>query len=169
MTPVVTHLPVVQPAVRPREDFSSNGAVHSVQGRCRPSPNPCKCETAEVLWGTAPALILVPHHQAPGAAPDLHCLKPAQTPPRVTFHRVAVSLRGPGQSPILPFTCCVLLAAAACVPAGVVFALAESSGWRIGVCAGCCGRRFSVFAAPLCIPVVHHLPCSVSVGTWPAG
>ena len=28
-------------------------------------------------------------------------------PPRVTFRLVAVSLRGPGQSPVLPFACCV--------------------------------------------------------------
>ena len=28
-------------------------------------------------------------------------------PPCVTFCRVAVSLRGPGQSPVLPFACCV--------------------------------------------------------------
>ena len=28
-------------------------------------------------------------------------------PPRVTFRRVVVSLRGPGQSPVRPFACCV--------------------------------------------------------------
>ena len=28
-------------------------------------------------------------------------------PPCVTFRRVAISLRGPGQSPVLPFACCV--------------------------------------------------------------
>ena len=28
-------------------------------------------------------------------------------PPCVTFRRVAVSLQGPGQSPVLPFACCV--------------------------------------------------------------
>ena len=28
-------------------------------------------------------------------------------PPRVTFRRVAAPLRGPGQSPVLPFACCV--------------------------------------------------------------
>ena len=31
----------------------------------------------------------------------------APPPPCVTFRRVVVSLRGPGQSPILPFACCV--------------------------------------------------------------
>ena len=30
-------------------------------------------------------------------------------PPCVTFHLVVVSLRGPGQSPVLPFACCVEL------------------------------------------------------------
>ena len=28
-------------------------------------------------------------------------------PPRVTFRRVVAPLRGPGQSPVLPFACCV--------------------------------------------------------------
>ena len=32
-------------------------------------------------------------------------------PPRVTFRWVAVSLRGPGQSPVRPFACCVGVAA----------------------------------------------------------
>ena len=32
---------------------------------------------------------------------------PPPPAPRVTFRRVAVSLRGPGQSPLLPFACCV--------------------------------------------------------------
>ena len=39
--------------------------------------------------------------------------------PCVTFRQVPVSLQGPGQSPVLPFACCVS-ATAACVPAGVV-------------------------------------------------
>ena len=42
---------------------------------------------------------------------------------------------------------CVLSTAAACDPAGVVFALAEPSSWRTGGCAGCCEGRFTVFAA----------------------
>ena len=63
----------------------------------------------------------------------------------VTFRRVVTPLRGPGQSPILPFACCVRSmrsvgsAAAACVPDGVVSTLAGPSGWRTGGCAGCCG------------------------------
>ena len=32
---------------------------------------------------------------------------PFNLSPRVTFRRVVVSLRGPGQSPVLPFACCV--------------------------------------------------------------
>ena len=31
----------------------------------------------------------------------------ARTPPCMTFRLVVVSLRGPGQSPVLPFACCV--------------------------------------------------------------
>ena len=43
---------------------------------------------------TAPA---VPHH-FPGEAPPATC---------ATFRQVAVSSRAPGQSPVLPFACCV--------------------------------------------------------------
>ena len=32
---------------------------------------------------------------------------PPHAPPPVTFRRVVVSLQGPGQSPVLPFACCV--------------------------------------------------------------
>ena len=39
--------------------------------------------------------------------PPLICSPPPPPPPRVTFRRVAVSLRGPGQSPVLPSACCV--------------------------------------------------------------
>ena len=42
---------------------------------------------------------------------------------------------------------CVLSAAAAGVPCGVVAALAEPSGWRTGGCAGGCGGRLTVVAA----------------------
>ena len=42
---------------------------------------------------------------------DLVCPREAQhrgrNPPRVTFRLVVVPLRGPGQSPVLPFACCI--------------------------------------------------------------
>ena len=43
--------------------------------------------------------------QQPPSLPP--ALKHIHYPPRVTFRRVVVSLRGPGQSPVLPFACCV--------------------------------------------------------------
>ena len=49
--------------------------------------------------------------------------------------RLWTALRGPGQSPILAFACCVrslLSVAAAGAPAGVVSAFAEPSGWCAG-------------------------------------
>ena len=53
------------------------------------------------------------------------------TPPCVTFRRVAVSLRGPGQSPVLPFACCV------------------GSLRSVGRCGRCsCWCRFRVRGAP---------------------
>ena len=76
-------------------------------------------------------------------------------PPPVTFRRVAVSLRGAGQSPVLPLRVesgrCVLLAAAACVPDGVVCRLAEPSSWCTGVVlvvAGVVCRVFAVHSPP---------------------
>ena len=33
--------------------------------------------------------------------------EPPPPPPCVTFRLVVISLRGPGQSPVLPFACCV--------------------------------------------------------------
>ena len=41
--------------------------------------------------------------QKPGPQPSTH----RPPPPRATCRRVAVSLRGPGKSPVLPFACCV--------------------------------------------------------------
>ena len=85
----------------------------------------------------------------------------------MTFRQVVVSLRGPGEPPVLPFACCVghcvLLAAVACVPAGVVFVLAY---WG---CAGCCGDRFSTFAARSPPHSGRPPPRCVSVGMWSVG
>ena len=96
-----------------------------------------------------------PHPTPPHPTPP-HPTPPHPTPPHsqppapcVTFRQVAVSLRGPGQSPVPCFPSrtalgqCFLTAAAACVPCGVISALAEPCRWRTGSCQG----RFTVFAA----------------------
>ena len=49
-------------------------------------------------WGT---VFLCAHPEGPPSTTGLHGA------PCVTFRRGAVSLRGPGQSPVLPFACCV--------------------------------------------------------------
>ena len=96
-------------------------------------------------WHCAPPLLLEWPYTAGGGGGTP---PPSPRPLCVTFRWAAISLRGPGQSPVLPFACCyVLTAAAACVPCGVVFALAGPSSWRSGGCAGCCGGRFTFFAA----------------------
>ena len=68
----------------------------------------------------------------------------------MTFCRVAVSLRGPGRSPVLPFACCVWL------PRSVTRCSRCSRWCRLHVrgaqllvrgCTGCCGGRLTVFAA----------------------
>ena len=41
----------------------------------------------------------------PARSPELRA--PPPPPPRVTFRQVVAPLRGPGQSPVLPFACCV--------------------------------------------------------------
>ena len=62
----------------------------------------------------------------------------------VTFRRVVVPLRGPGQSPVLPFACCV------------------GSLLSVGRCGRCsCWCRFRVRGAPLCFCVsvfLQHQP-----------
>ena len=59
---------------------------------------------------------------------------PTPPPPCVTFRRVAVSLRGPGQSPVLPFACCV------------------GSPRSVGRCGWCsCWCRFCRGGVPPCV------------------
>ena len=47
------------------------------------------------------------HPTTPPPSPRTSIPLPHNPPPRVTFRRVVVSLRGPGQSPVLLFACCV--------------------------------------------------------------
>ena len=94
-------------------------------------------------------------------------------PPCVRLHRVAVSLRGPGRSPVLPFACCVetLHFVGRCgrcfywrrfrirgaqwsvclglcwLCAGALCSLAVPSSWRTGGCAGGYGGHLTGFAA----------------------
>ena len=63
---------------------------------------------------------------------------PNPPPPNVTFRRAAGSLRGPGQSPVLPSASVGCALTAAGVSDGVGASLAEPSSWRTGGCAGCC-------------------------------
>ena len=67
-------------------------------------------------------------------------------PPRVTFRRVVVSLRGPGQSPVLPFACCV------------------GSLRSVGRCGRCsCWCRFRIRGAQ-CPPPPPRPPSAVGCG-----
>ena len=84
-------------------------------------------------------------------------------PPCVTFRLVVVPLRGPGQSPILPFACCVglllLPAAAAGALAGVVSAFAEPSSW-------CVGAVLNVEWCAVCASAAPN-SCRIGGGVWP--
>ena len=58
--------------------------------------------------------------------------------------------------------------AAAGAPAGVVVVLAGPSSWHTGGCAGCCGGRFSVFAAHPPPPFAMSVAARNGSPTWPA-
>jgi len=81
--------------------------------------------------------------------------------PCVTLRWVAISLRGPGQSPVLPFACCVgsmLSDGRGDVPCGVVSALAEPSSWRSGVVLVVAGVVLQFLPpTPLHVQVVHSV------------
>ena len=83
-----------------------------------------------------------PHHlpfPLPGLSPQQTTgLASAPPPPCVTFRPVVVSLRGPGQSPVLPFACCV------------------GSLFSVGICGRCsCWCRFRLHGAPPPPPIAH--------------
>ena len=87
----------------------------------------------------------------PLSQPPAPLLQGARTTPCVTFRRVAVSSRGPGQSPALPLTCC----------AGSLY-----SDGCCGLCS--CWRRFRVAE-----PSSRHIAVAlvgvvvgVGVGLW---
>ena len=77
--------------------------------------------------------------------------EPPPPAPCVTFRRLAVSLRGPGQSPVLPFACCIgsLCSDGRCGPCSCWcrFRVRGAQGLAHWGCAGWCGGRFTVFAA----------------------
>ena len=56
-------------------------------------------------------------------------------PPCVTFHLIVVSLRGPGQSPFLPSTCCV----------GSLLSVGRCSRCSCWCCFRICGAQCRVF------------------------
>ena len=90
------------------------------------------------------------------AAPSQHC-PPPPPPRRVTFRRVVAPLRGRGQSPVLPFACCVgsLRSVGRCGRCSrwCRFRVRGAQSLVCRGCAGCGGGRLTVFAAhapPLC-------------------
>ena len=102
----------------------------------------------------------------PIASPHGGCqvaAQPPSIPPRVTFRRVVASLRGPGQSPVLPFACCVgsLLSAGRCGRCSC-WCRFRVRGAQWLVCRGCagCGRvcRLRVPSPPPLRPHAHTRP-----------
>ena len=87
---------------------------------------PRVCGDNEHFWGSSGAL-------ASGQF--------ASTAPCVTFRRVVVSLRGPGQSPVLPFACCVgsTLSVGRCGRCSCWCRFRIRGGQWL-VCRGCAGR-----------------------------
>ena len=82
-------------------------------------------------------------------------------PPRVTFRRVVVPLRGPGQSPVLRFACCVgsLCSVGRCGRCSrwCRFRVRRAQWLVCRGCAGCGGMcRLRVSAPPPPFPTGHH-------------
>ena len=109
-------------------------AFQCAGARCkRQNAQPAVCRLCSVAWSVARQPRIVPRcatrcgGRAGGKSVVIH-----QCPACVTFRRVAVPLRGPGQSPALPLACCV--------------GLLRSDG-RCGLCSLWCCFRVSVFAA----------------------
>ena len=76
-------------------------------------------------------LLSVRRHSSTRRGP--HCHRPPRPPPpSVTFRRVVVSLRGPGQSPVLPSACCVgsLRSDGRC--GGVLCGVVSTGAWSHG-------------------------------------
>ena len=72
-------------------------------------------------------------------------------PPCVTCCRVTVSLRGPGQAPVLPFACSVRsprsVGRCGLCSCWCRFRIGGAQSLAYWGCAACCGGRFSAFAA----------------------
>ena len=106
----------------------------------------------------------------------------------MTFRRVVVPLRGPGQSPVLPFACCIgsLLSVGRCGRCScwcrfrvrgalwsvcwccAVCASAATSSWRTGVVLVVAGVvLLFLLSIHLCPQAVHNLPRCVSVCVRP--
>ena len=97
------------------------------------------------------------------SAGTAHGAPPQSAPPCVTFSRVVAPLRGPGQSPVLPFACCVgsLRSVGRCgrCSCWCRFRVRGAQSLVCWGCAGCgmvCRLRVSPRAAPL---PLQHSPC----------
>ena len=97
---------------------------------------------------------------------------PPPSPPRVTFRWVAVSLRGPGQSPVLPSACCVgsprsvgrcgLCSCRCCFRV-------RGAQWLVSRGhAGCCRGRVAVFPAPS-RPMLRSSTTRLAAFPWARG
>ena len=78
------------------------GAAHGTRtprGPCAP-PSPSALVSHVHCLGPSPP-------PCPPPPPPVAVPPPPPPPPCVTFRLVVVSVRGPGQSPVLPFACCV--------------------------------------------------------------
>ena len=99
-------------------------------------------------------------------------------PPCVTFRQVVVPLQGPGQSPVLPFACCVgsLRSVGRCgrCSCWCRFRVRGAQSLVCWGCAGCCGGRLTALAAHAPPPSGRPPPasprsvCVRSTPTWGA-
>ena len=124
-SPSPPHRNALEEAAAPKGDFMSGckGSYQRLEQRL--GGNVWRVQSGwRAFWGRTEATGRAERHAKVGGG---------GVPPCVTFRLVVVPLRGPGQSPVLPFACCVGLllssAAAAGALAGIVSAFAEPSIW----------------------------------------
>ena len=100
-----THNQVCASSMRARR-----GVAYGLQlKKLWPNANDCRAQwNASRMVGSTCLSIGPPYHsRAAAPLPYIPMRRHGQSPHCVTFRLVVARLRGPGQSPVLPFTCCV--------------------------------------------------------------
>ena len=95
------------PPQNPSRGWGAGGGGGGPAGLCSCGHQSFQCTFQHVRGPPPPPPLRHTPHAVPAAAPLRQAMGLPPPPPCVTFRRVVAPLRGPGQSPVLPFACCV--------------------------------------------------------------